>query len=329
MNKKLYFHITVEQRYKIESLVKAGICKKNIADQLGLHKSTLYRELNRNKHKSGKYQAVYAEEVSRERKERFAKYRRLTPRTQRYIEEKLTNEQWSPEQIHGYCKTNNIHMVSHERIYQLIYQDKAQGGVLYNHLRHASKKYRKRYGSYDKRGVIPDRVSIDLRPQIVNDRKRIGDWEVDTIIGKNHKGAVLTVVERKSLFTLIAKLDGKKALSVKKEIINLMAPFKKNVFTITSDNGTEFTEHKQIANKLNADFFFAHPYSSWERGRNENTNGLIRQYIPKKQTVENIDHLKILEIMRKLNTRPRKTLEYKTPLQVFMTIFENPVAIAS
>jgi len=322
MNDKRYFHFTTEQRYKIEALLKAGHKPGFIANELKVHRSSIYREIKRNKKNRATYRAVVANEIAQERKERFSLNRKLTPSIIKFLDQKLSKLQWSPEQIHGYCKQHNIPMVSHERIYQYIYQDKQNGGILYKNLRIASKPYRKRYGKYDRRGKIPGRISIDQRPDEVNKKTRFGDWEADTIIGKNHKGAILTLVERKSKFTLMANINGKKAAVLRKEMINLLAPFKPFVHTITSDNGSEFSEHQRIADKLEAGFFFAHPYSSWERGLNENTNGLIRQYIPKKSSLDKINPEDIIMIMNKLNNRPRKSLGFQTPLKVLIANFE-------
>jgi IS30 family transposase len=227
----------------------------------------------------------------------------------KFIDEKLGMEQWSHEQISGYCKKHGIAKVSPERIYQYVYQDKKLGGKLYKNLRIASKPYRKRYGSKDYRGKIAGRISIDQRQEVVNQRSRIGDWEADTIIGKNHKQAILTTVERKSKFLVMALLSKNGSFETRKAMINCLAPYKP-VYTITSDNGREFTEHKIIAEKLNAHFYFAHPYSAWEKGTNENTNALIRQYIPKKSDFQQITLEQINEIMQKLNNRPRKSLNY-------------------
>ena len=278
MTKKNYCHLTREQRYKIEALIKAGHKAPFIANQLNVNKSTIYRELNRNKSKKGCYRGRTAHEISQEKKERFSLYRKFTPEMEGIIRDKLSNEQWSPEQIAGYCKLHEIPMISHERIYQFIYQNKAEGGQLYKHLRVASKMYRKRYGSgKNNRGRIKDRVSIDQRPDCINNKERIGDWEIDTIIGKGNKGAIVTIAERATAFVLIARLNGKNALDLAKAVVRLMAPFKDLVLSITSDNGLEFAMHKYITNKLGAEFYFAHPYSSWERGLNEYTNRLIRQ----------------------------------------------------
>ena len=229
-----------------------------------------------------------------------------------FIKEKLENEQWSPEQIKGYCDKNNIAMVSHERIYQFIYSDQSQGGNLYKHLRTGNNKYKKRYGKHkNRKEIIKNKVSIEERPPIINNKERFGDWEIDTIVGKNHKGAIVTIVERKSNFILMRKLKTKKAKDLAKQTIRMLAPYKDLVHSITSDNGTEFAEHEYIAKKLNTKFYFAHPYSSWERGLNEYSNKLIRQYIPKKSDFNDLNSLDIFQINNKLNNRPRKCRDCK------------------
>jgi len=329
MTKKNYCQLTLGQRYKIEALIKAGHKAPFIAKQLNVSPSTVYRELKRNKTKQGKYKALLAEELAGERKERFSKQRKMNPAMEKFITQKLMQEQWSPEQIKGYCDANNIEMVSHERIYQFIWEDKRRGGTLFNNLRTGNKKYRKRYGSGKASRGIQNRVSIELRPEVVNGRLRFGDWEIDTIIGKNHKGAIVVIVERKSGFFLMKKLKGKDAAELAKAVIRLLAPFKSKVFTITSDNGLEFAEHEAMAKKLEAKFYFAHPYSSWERGLSEYTNKLVRQYIPKKASFENITDMEINEITMKINKRPRKKLGFKNPLYVFLSSFNKNVALAS
>ncbi len=327
---KEYSHITLAQRHKIEALLKAGHKATFIAKQLKVDRSSIYRELNRNKTKTGRYNAVFAQELSEEKKERFSHNRSFTFSMEKFIREKLSKEQWSPEQISGYCKENNINMVSHESIYKFIYQDKDNAGVLYKNLRVASKKYRKRYGSGKvKRCVIKDKISIDNRPDCINNKERVGDWEIDTIVGKDNKGAIVTIAERATAFVLIAKLNGKNAKELAEAVVKLMMPFKDLVLSITSDNGTEFAMHAHISKKLGTLFYFAHPYSSWERGLNEYTNRLIRQYIPKKTNFDEVNHLFINEITMKLNRRPRKNLNYKTPGKVFLTKFDNNVALAS
>jgi transposase, IS30 family len=303
MNK--YKQLTQEKRTQLEILVRMNVNKTKIAEQLGIDRSTIYRELKRHGGKRGGYQALEAQSLAEFSKVRFQNPRKFTIKMQEFIREKIALK-WSPEQITNYCITNGIKMVSHERIYQFIYQDKKEGGELYKGLRIASKPYRKRYGSYDRRGKIPDRVSIDQRPEVINQKQRFGDWEADTIIGKDRKGAILTIVERQSSFTVLAKLDRKTSEITKRKCINALAPYKKVVKSITSDNGSEFYEHKQIAQKLQADFYFTHPYSAWEKGLNENTNGLIRQYLPKKTDFAFVDSRDLLRIENELNSRPRK-----------------------
>src|SRR5258708_11224860 len=323
-----YRQITKEERCKMEALLKRGIAKSQIAIDLGVDRSTIYRELKRNRSKRGYYKAASAQEFCNIRKERFCHHRKFTPAMEKFISEKLEKEQWSPEQINGYCKTRNIAMVSHERIYQFIYLDKDKGGLLYKQLRICAKPYRKRYGSYDHRGKIQGRRDIEQRPAVVNQRSRIGDWEADTIIGNNRRAAILTLVERKSKFLLSAKLPATEAAITSKKMINSLAPFKQAVHTITSDNGHEFAHHKRISKKLQADYYFTHPYCAWEKGTNENTNGLIRQYIPKKTDFDTIDERLLQHVTQKLNTRPRKSLNWKTPLEVFMSNFKTPNFVA-
>ena len=219
MTKINYYHLTPEQRYKLDALKKAGHTQTFIAQQIGVSKSTVSREVSRNKQKRGSYSALYAQELANERKERFSINRKLNEPMIAVIKEKLTTEQWSPEQIVGYCNDENINMVSHERIYQFIYQDKSEGGKLYMHLRVASKAYRRRYGKKGgKKQIIKNKVSIEDRPDIINNRMRFGDWEIDTIVGKDNKGAIVTIVERKTGFILIRKLEGKNAKELAKEL---------------------------------------------------------------------------------------------------------------
>jgi IS30 family transposase len=319
-----YKQLTQEERYQIYAYLKAGWSQIEIAMELKRHKSTISREIARN---SGlrSYRPQQAQRLSEERQ--YAKSsQRIAPSVWTDVK-KLLKEDWSPEQISLWLKSHSGVSISHEWIYQYILKDKKQGGTLYRHLR-CQKQRRKRYGRYSRRGQLVDRVSIDQRPAVVDSRSRIGDWEVDTIIGKNHKQAIVSLTERKSRFTLIQKVTRKTAECVTNAIINLLAPLSDQVHTLTSDNGKEFADHKIIAEKLNATFYFAHPYASWERGLNENTNGLIRQYFPKKRDFTTITQKEINRVMDKLNNRPRKCLGIKTPNQVFLGI--NPsVALVS
>ncbi len=239
-----------------------------------------------------------------------------------FIQNKLQSEQWSPEQINGYCKANGIAMVSHEWIYQYVYNDLKEGGQLYTQLRTGHKRRRKRTHRKDKRGLIANRTSIHQRHAVVAEKQRYGDWEIDLIEGANHKSFALTLVERKSQFALIVKANDKQADTIQTKIINALAPYKELVHTITSDNGKEFANHEFVAQKLNANYYFADPYSSWQRGLNEYTNKLYRQYLPKKTKLNEYDIQYFVAITNKLNSRPRKLLGYKNPLQVFMANFK-------
>ena len=277
-------HLTKEQRYQIKAYLDCKKTKTFIANALNVHKSTICREIKRNSRKNGSYNPDFANELAEERKERFTYNRKFTPAVEKFVLEKLVNEQWSPEQIVGYCRANNIDMVSHERIYIYLRKDKLAGGCLYKHLWHKL-KHRKRPLS-GKQNDIKDKVSIDFRSDIINNKERFGDWEIDLIVGENNKGAILTLTERTTVFVLMKKLPlGKNAQALAEVVIDMLLPYKEFVHSITSDNGKEFAEHKKISEKLNSEFFFAHPYSSWERGIIEYTNKLIRQYIPKNQTL--------------------------------------------
>lgn len=304
-----YTHITQEERYQIYALKKAGINQSKIAETIGRSPSTISRELKRNQGLRG-YRPHQAQLKSSER--RAVNARRVDSVIWAFAREKLL-EEWSPEQISGQAD------ISHETVYQRIYADKRHGGLLWKKLR-CQKQRKKRYGKLDRRGGIPNRLSIDARPDIVETRSRVGDWEADTIIGKHHKMAIVSLVERKTGLTLIQRVRRKTAEEVSTAMLNLMQPLKEHVTSITSDNGREFAGHAVVAAKLAADFYFAHPYASWERGTNENTNGLIRQYFPKDRDFRTITDEEIDTAMRRLNHRPRKRHGFKSPYQVFLEL---------
>ena len=321
-------HLTPEQRYAIELMLRIGKKQSEIAMFIDKDKSVISREISRNSPRRGGYRAKFAQMVCDERKERFKRNRSFTPEIRKSVEALLIGEQWSPKQIVGNAVRLGLPMVSHETIYRHIREDRAHGGDLYKNLRHAL-KHRKRQPR-GKHMPIKDRVSIDLRPSIVNEKKRFGDWEIDTIVGKGNKGAIVTITERTTGFLMMEKLKkGKNAKSLATTVTNLLLPYKNHVLTITSDNGTEFAEHRVIAKKLCADFYFAHPYSSWERGLNEYTNKLIRQYIPKKQSFENYNDQYIKEVQYKINRRPREKLGFLSPKEVFFASLEKKVALVS
>lgn len=320
-------HLTKEQRYQIKAYLDCNKTKTYIAKALNVDKSTIGRELQRNSKKRGSYNPDFANELATERKERFAINRKFTPSIEKFVRTHIEDEQWSPEQIVGYCRTHNIPMVSHERIYAYLRKDKLDGGNLYKHLRHQL-KHRKRPVS-GKNNTIKGRVSIDDRSDIVNNKERFGDWEIDLIIGKDQKGAIVTIVERTTAFFLMRILPfGKNAGELANMVIDMMLPYKEHVHSITSDNGKEFAEHQKISKKLLAEFFFAHPYSSWERGLSEYTNKLVRQYIPKKSIFNHYNDLQINEIQYKINRRPRKNLNYDNPKNIFYKFVNKKVAFA-
>jgi len=292
---------------------QAGHNQKMIAKFIEVHPSTISRELRRNQGKRG-YRYRQAHQLALDRRQ--DKARVSIDSSSWSLIESLIREEWSPEQISGWVSENMSYSVSHEHIYQYILSDKKRGGDLYQYLR-CKKQRKKRYGSHERRGQLVDRVSIELRPNIVEKRTRLGDWELDTIIGKNHKQAIVTLTERRSGLALIKRVERSTANQVSKAIISLLKPHEKWVHTMTADNGKEFAEHKTMAKRLNADFYFAHPYSPWERGCNENMNGLIRQYFPKGMDFSSINMSDEIFVMDRLNNRPRKRLGFKTPNDVF------------
>jgi IS30 family transposase len=312
-----YTQLTQEQRYQIYALLKMDHNQTDIASVVGVHKSTVSRELRRNRSQRG-YRPKQAHQLALRRRK---KARPQIPKETWIWIESFLRQDWSPEQIVCWLKQYAGVQISHERIYQYILADKRTGGDLYTHLR-CQKKRRKRYGSYDRRGQLPDRVSIDQRPEIVEQRERLGDWEVDTILGKGRRHAIVTLTERKSRFALLYKVERRSAKLVAEAIIHLLQPLSGQRHTITGDNGKEFAEHKRIARELGIDFYFAHPYSAWERGSNENMNGLVRQYIPKNRNLTTVTAQELEGIMHKLNHRPRKCLDFRSPFEVF---FEHSV----
>lgn len=314
-----YRQLTYEQRVELYALLKADHNQTQIAKIIGVSKSTVSREIKRNTGLKG-YRPKQANQQALDRRQHAEKHVRFTEEVKNLVNE-LLKQKWSPEQISGRLELLNIATVSHETIYQHVINDQNNGGDLYKNLRQGRKKRRKRIKSKDRRGQIPNRVSIDKRPVEVDNKERKGDWEVDTIIGQNHKGALVTAVERKFKFTCISHVRNKEAHVVAKALIDMLKPYKKFVYTITSDNGKEFAKHQKIAKALNAQFYFAHPYCAWERGLNENTNGLIRQYFPKKSNLTSVNKEQIIDVQNDLNNRPRKSLDFLTPAELFLNSF--------
>jgi len=307
-----YKQLTQEQRYQIYALKKKNHSQADIAEVIGVHRSTIGRELKRNKGQRG-YRPIQAHHFALSRRAKARK--RISDPIWKQVEEKL-QEEWSPEQISKRFSKEGIAQVSHERIYQYIFKNKREGGTLYKHLR-LQKKRRKRCGSYDRRGKIPHQKSIDERPAVVEKRERIGDLEIDTVIGKGHQGGLVTIVDRVSRYSFIGRIESKQADEVENVTIRLLEPVASRLHTITSDNGKEFARHQELSDELEIEYYFAHPYASWERGTNENTNGLIRQYFPKKTNFLEVTDEEVEHVMNRLNHRPRKSLGYLTPDEVF------------
>ena len=323
---RTYTQLTRGKRYQIRALLKAGFSQSEMAFYLKVHKSTISREIRRNRGHKG-YRPRQAHEKAMARRYAAAKRIKMTPAMIELITHHICQD-FSPEKVSGHLARKHALSISHETIYKHIWSNKRTGGTLYKHLRHSNRKHRKRYGSKQRRGRIKGQVSIDLRPAVVDAKSRIGDWEIDTVTGKNSKGYLITVVERKSKFTLIKRVPDKQSDEMAKAIIKLLRPHKESVLTITADNGKEFTRHKKISKSLKADVYFAHPYHAWERGLNENTNGLLRQYFPKKIDFRTIDDKSIQHAMERLNNRPRKTLGYVTPNEVFLRDNKNMNSVA-
>lgn len=304
-----YKHLSQVERYQIYALMKAGHDQTQIAKLLDRHKSTISRELSRNRGLKG-YRPKQACATAAKRSEKSRNAATMPP----WVAEQaacLLKLQWSPEQIAGKLP------VSHETLYQHVYSDKARGGTLWKNLR-CQKHKRKRYASgRDRRGQIPHRRPLSDRPSHIEARKQVGHWECDTVIGANHKGAIVTMVERKSGFGVIVKVAHKTSDLVSRAIVEGLQPFANRVKTLTYDNGKEFAAHIQIDQALNSTGYFARPFASWERGSNENFNGLLRQYVPKKRLMNTVDEDEITMIQNRLNNRPRKRLGFKTPSEVF------------
>ena len=310
-------HLSLQERYYIEIELKKGSSQNAIAKALNRQQGTISKEISRNKGKRG-YRHKQAHKLANKRHQEKPKSVKMTDEIKQWIKRELEAHQGSPEQIVGRLKLKYQISLHPETIYRYIRQDKKDGGEIFLNLRRKTKPYRKRYGSTTNSSHgIPNRVDIDKRPDVANNRERLGDWEADTIIGKNHKGAILTLDERKSKLRLALPLIGKFAELTKDGIIELLKPFESVVKSITFDNGKEFAKHETVADILGCDTYFAKPYHSWERGQNENANGLLRQYFPKSMELVNIARESVFDAIDRLNNRPKKCLGFKTPYEVF------------
>lgn len=311
---KHYRHLTEVERYQIEAHLRAGINVAGIAMHMDRPRSCISREVDRNGGRAH-YRAQHAQARYREHLRSKGKLRQRWHAAFHEVAVPLLREGWSPEQISGVFRGSEC-AVSHEWLYQRILQDKQSGGLVYRHLR-CQKQRKKRYGSPERRGQIINRRGISERPAEVESRQQLGHWEGDTMIGAGHRGALVTLVERTSGLVKIQRVTNKEAKGVTRAIHRMLRPHRSKVHSITFDNGKEFAGHETIARLLKADCYFADPYSSWQRGSNENTNGLIRQYFPKKTDFTTLSDTEIAEVERKLNNRPRKRLGFRSPNQVF------------
>jgi len=325
---KGYHHLTYDLRCQIYTLNQRGDSISIIAKELGVHSSSIYREINRNTGQRG-YRYKQADEKARQRRHLASNQKRkMIPTTISLINEKL-ELQWSPVQISGWLKKKAPDKeVSYEAIYQHVWEDKRKGGSLYKQLRHHGKKYNKRSKGTSGRGCIPGRVDIDQRPPIVEQKVRLGDWELDTIIGTGQSGAIVSMVDRTSKLTKLVKISNKTAHEVEKALLKRLDPIREFVHTLTSDNGKEFSKHKDVGKALEAGFYFAKPYHSWERGLNEHTNGLVRQYFRKSKRFDEISFEDVERVEILLNNRPRKVLDFSTPLEVFTSLSKLPLTVA-
>ncbi len=327
---KQYKQLTSEQRYQIYGLKQAGLKQCQIAGKVGVDKSTISREFRRNKGRRG-WRPKQAQSLRDERRQACINGKQFSSGDWAEVE-RLIREDLSPAQTADRLALEERLQISHEAIYRHIYASIRDGGDLCGHLR-GQKPYRKRYASgQERRGVLKNRVSIDERPEIVDRKTRIGDWEGDTVIGKNHKGGLVTLAERKSRYVLAGHIASRHAEGVTAVATRLLKPHKDNCHTLTLDNGKEFAGHESIAAELQASVYFAHPYSSWERGLNENSNGLIRQYFPKGMDLTNVTEEQVQFAVERLNHRPRKVLGGRSPHEVLfgveMRYTKPPLAVA-
>ena len=310
----MYKQLTSEQRYTISVLLQNRTKQKEIAKAINVSPSTVSREIRRNSGVRGRYNWETAQANAVQTKRRKPGNHSIDKEVMEEAKHLLVTEQWSPEQISGVLAKDGKY-ISHETIYRMIRKDKAEGGTLYKHCRHKLKRRARPVGS--RRISIPNRTSISERPAEV-DGKRFGDFEMDTIVGRGNHGAIVTLIERSTSMLFMRKLKkGKNAKDLARTVIHLLSPFKEHVKSITTDNGTEFACHEMIGKSLGVTIYFADPYASWQKGAIENANGLIRQYVPKTETFEHVSHQQITKYSKRINIRPRKKLEFKTPHECF------------
>lgn len=320
MTRRTGSHLTYEERCHIYAYLKSGKSKRQISILIGCSHTTINKEIRRNTGKRGYRNDQANKQALNRRAIASSTPKKMTPEVIKLVLDFLNDTQASPEQIAGRLSRNHQIDISHESIYKPIWKDKREGGTLYLHLRHRAKKYNKRYGKNAGRGLIPNRKDISDRPAIVEKKERFGDLELDTIIGAHHQGAIVSSVDRASKVTLLGLIRQNTAEKVENSLCKSLQGLSDNglILTMTSDNGKEFAGHERIVERLGGDFYFATPYHSWERGLNEHTNGLVRQYFPKGTDFTILTEEQVDEVARKLNSRPRKILNFETPAEVFL-----------
>jgi IS30 family transposase len=312
-----YRQITLEERYRISALRQTGLCPAGIGQELGRHRSTISRELQRNRSPwDGRYRPSKAQEQANGRRSRSRRNQRFGAEQWRLVTS-LLGEKWSPEQVSGTLRKRGELSISHETIYRYVWRDRAEGGELHRHLRCAGKKRRKRYGRYDSRGRLAGKRLLAERPASVERRQAVGHWEIDTVMGVGNTHCVVSLVERATGYLLLGKLRARTAAELTRRTIELIRKQPGQVRTITADNGTEFHSYRVIEKATGVRFYFATPHHAWERGTNENTNGLIRQYLPKRKSMARVTQQDCNRIAKALNTRPRKRYDYQTPEERF------------
>jgi IS30 family transposase len=313
----MHAQITLEERYAINVMRKQRYSIRAIAREIGRAPSTVSRELRRNLRPTGRYVPGIAHSYAVARRRRSRRNARIGPETWEVVDRYLRMD-WSPEQVAGFLRAERILRISHEAIYIHVWADKRAGGDLWRHLRQAGKKRRKRYGAYDSRGRLAGKRHISERPPEAEERIELGHWEIDTVMGTEHgRNSVLTLVERATGYLVMGKLTRHCAADASARCVEMIERQGGRVATITADNGTEFHSYRQIEAETGVEFYFATPHHSWERGTNENTNGLIRQYLPKKTCFAHITQGDCDAIAAKLNSRPRKRLRYRTPEECY------------
>lgn len=310
-----YHQLTFDERYMISKLRIQRFNQAHIARIMGRHRSTISREVRRNKVSNGSYVAREAQFKTNGRRRRSRRNRQFTSHEFLLVIKYLCRD-WSPEQIAATLKKRGLLNISHETIYHYIWADKKNGGDLHKHLRCAQKQRRRRRNLYESRGRVTGKRTIDSRPKIVDSRRNKGHWEIDTVMGGRDTHCIVTLLERKTGYVLIGKLKNRTTRETNKKTAQLIETSGLKFDTITADNGTEFHAYKEVERKTGTRFFFAHPYHSWERPCNENVNGLVRQYLPKRVSMAEITQQTCNAIARKLNERPRKRLGFRTPQEM-------------